>query len=56
MYAETDSGWVATKKGIMVSVRILRELLAALKKTQAAAVKGGLIPQEDMTRCDRCDN
>jgi hypothetical protein len=46
VYAETDSGMIATKKGITVNVQLLPELVAALKKAQAVAVKAGLIAQE----------
>lgn len=43
VYAQTESGYTPTKKGITVSVKILPELVEALKKAQAAAVKAGLI-------------
>lgn len=43
VYAQTDNGWLPTKKGITVNVRLIPELVAALKKAEAAALKAGLI-------------
>lgn len=45
VYAETENGMVATKKGITINVKLLPELVAALQKAQARAAKEGLIPK-----------
>jgi predicted Zn-dependent protease len=45
VYAETDNGFVPTKKGVTVNVRLLPELAAAVLKAKAVAVKAGLIEQ-----------
>lgn len=43
VYAETENGMVATKKGITVNVKMLPELAAAIQKAKAMALKAGLI-------------
>ena len=43
MYAETDNGFIATKKGITVNVKLIPELLATLQKAEGAAVRAGLL-------------
>jgi len=43
VYADTDNGPIATRKGITVSVKLIPDLLAALHKAESAAVKAGLL-------------
>jgi hypothetical protein len=43
VYAKTDSGFIATKKGITVNVKLLPDLVNALQKAEAAAIQAGLI-------------
>jgi hypothetical protein len=43
VYAETDSGMLATRKGITVRVELLPEIVTALQKAQEIAAREGLI-------------
>ena len=43
VYADTDNGPIATRKGITVNVRLIPDLLAALHKAEGAAVRAGLL-------------
>ena len=48
VYAETDSGFIATEKEITVNVKLLPKLMMALRKAQTVAFLAGLIDLIDM--------